>query len=93
MASRPAAVTHQHDSFKDSHTAPSLELPARAHAISGTGLPEPKPFHALMNSGQGPQREAQPMSSIPVADMVLTVAVMTIAFVGEVAVFALLGIF
>ncbi len=33
------------------------------------------------------------MSSMPIGDMVLTVAVMTIAFVGEIAVFALLGIF
>ena len=73
-------------------SAPARFLP-HADPISATGLPEPKLFHALMNSGQGLQREAQPMSSMPIGDMVLTVAVMTIAFVGEVAVFALLGIF
>ncbi|WP_271597885.1 hypothetical protein [Bradyrhizobium sp. CCBAU 45384] len=39
------------------------------------------------------QREAAAMSTMPIGDVVLTVAVMTIAFLGEVAVFALVGIF
>lgn len=33
------------------------------------------------------------MSSVPIGHVFLTVLVMTLAFVGEVAVFALLGIF
>ncbi|MGY3075979.1 hypothetical protein ACVWZZ_002350 [Bradyrhizobium sp. LM6.10] len=33
------------------------------------------------------------MAQMPIGDVVLTVSVMTVAFVGEVAVFTLLGIF
>lgn len=33
------------------------------------------------------------MAPIPIADVVLTVAVMTVALVGEVAVFTVLGLF
>ena len=33
------------------------------------------------------------MSSVPIGDVFVTVLVMTLAFMGEVAVFALLGIF
>jgi hypothetical protein len=37
--------------------------------------------------------EREAIAPMPINDMVLTVAVMTFAFLGEVAVFALLGIF
>jgi hypothetical protein len=60
---------------------------------TGTLLPEPKPFHALRNSTQGLERKAVAMAPMPISDVVLTVSLMTVAFVGEVAVFALLGIF
>ncbi|MEY9524433.1 hypothetical protein ABIF70_005574 [Bradyrhizobium japonicum] len=42
---------------------------------------------------RGFERKAVPMAPMPVSDVFLTVAIMTGAFIGEVTVFALLGIF
>jgi hypothetical protein len=89
---RPAAVTHQHDTSRIRITRSSVRTSRPARGYTGNLTTGTETFSCLHAFSTG-AIERKVIAPMPINEMVLTVAVMTVAFVGEVAVFALLGIF
>ncbi|MGY4427861.1 hypothetical protein ACVWWO_000338 [Bradyrhizobium sp. F1.13.1] len=89
----PASVTHQHDTSRNRIKRSGLKsCPWGSYTGNpGAGTETLSCLHEFSTGAL--ERKLQLMDPMPVGDVVLTVALMTGAFLGEVALFAILGIF